>query len=165
MCGFTSIKLFRIRPELDVALVEHKKLRLVAKVKWENKIRERDVRKVEDKFEEDGTEVNLLIVPDKGLLPRKIRKRGSLRLEGCAISPSITAPSRHKRSSCGRFSCASCIVRTQGGTSQWTLTRDSSCRPWASHPFRPPKKREGKEGLRFRSRCPPLCRGDRGPRA
>ena len=69
--GLQPVRVERPDLELDVALVEHKHLHLVAEVKWRDKIRERDIRKVEDKFEKAGANLNLLIVPDKGLLPRK----------------------------------------------------------------------------------------------
>ncbi|NJE42044.1 ATP-binding protein [Thermococcus sp. GR6] len=57
--------------ELDVALLRNKKLHLVAEVKWKEKIREKDIRKAENKFEEAGGKINLLIVPDKEALPRE----------------------------------------------------------------------------------------------
>lgn len=57
--------------ELDVALLRNKKLYLVAEVKWREKIREKDIRKAENKFDEAGGRINLLIVPDKESLPRE----------------------------------------------------------------------------------------------
>ncbi len=69
--GLQPVRVERPELELDVALVEHKRLRLVAEVKWKNKIKKQDIRKAEDKFDKAGAETNLLIVPDKGLLPEK----------------------------------------------------------------------------------------------
>ena len=69
--GLQPVRVEKPELKLDVALVEHKKLQLVAEVKWRNKIRDRDIRRAEDKFERTGAKRNLLIVPDKGLLPRK----------------------------------------------------------------------------------------------
>ncbi len=56
--------------EVDIALLRNKKLHLVAKVKWKEKVKERNIRKVEEKFEGLNAKKKLLIVPDKEILPR-----------------------------------------------------------------------------------------------
>ncbi|AEH23969.1 Archaeal ATPase [Pyrococcus yayanosii CH1] len=56
--------------EVDVALLKNRKLHLVAEVKWKEKIKEKDIRKVEEKFEEINAKKKLLIVPDRNDLPR-----------------------------------------------------------------------------------------------
>ncbi|NJE77425.1 ATP-binding protein, partial [Thermococcus sp. ES12] len=56
--------------EVDIALLRNKKLHLVAEVKWKEKIKERDIKKVEEKFEALNAKRKLLIVPDKEILPR-----------------------------------------------------------------------------------------------
>ncbi|USS40921.1 ATP-binding protein [Thermococcus aggregans] len=56
--------------EVDVALLRNKKLYLVAEVKWKGRIKERDIRKAEEKFEDLNAKKKLLIVPDKKVLPR-----------------------------------------------------------------------------------------------
>ncbi|ACS89326.1 MULTISPECIES: ATPase [Thermococcus] len=56
--------------EVDIALLRNKKLYLVAEAKWKEKIKEKDIRKVEEKFEGLNAKKKLLIVPDKKVLPR-----------------------------------------------------------------------------------------------
>ncbi|ASJ16824.1 ATPase [Thermococcus chitonophagus] len=56
--------------EIDVSLVRNRKLYLVAEVKWKEKIRERDIRKAEDKLEKIEAKKKVLIVPDRRALPR-----------------------------------------------------------------------------------------------
>ncbi|WP_240924268.1 ATP-binding protein [Thermococcus sp. 21S7] len=69
--GLQPVRIEKPELELDVALVKNRRFYLVAEVKWKEKLREWDIRKAENKFESAGAEVNLLIVPDKSVLPRE----------------------------------------------------------------------------------------------
>ena len=54
-------------PQIDIALMNFKKLSLVAEVKWRDKITKRDIHTIEEKLNKFDCE-RLLIVPDKKIV-------------------------------------------------------------------------------------------------
>ncbi len=56
-------------PEIDVALVEYRSLRVVAEVKWVNRLSTSDVKRIEAKLARFPEAEKILIVPDKTIVP------------------------------------------------------------------------------------------------
>ncbi|MFA4647374.1 hypothetical protein P8X24_09020 [Pyrococcus kukulkanii] len=50
-------------PDLEIGIA-------LVKNKWKEKVKEKDVRKAEEKFKSISAKKKLLIVPNKGVLPR-----------------------------------------------------------------------------------------------
>ncbi len=65
--GLKPVKI--LEPEIDIALVEYKQLRIVAEVKWVNKLSKREVLKIEEKLNRFPETRKILIVPDQSIVP------------------------------------------------------------------------------------------------
>ena len=65
--GLQAVKIFD--PEVDIALAEFDKVKLVAEVKWQNRITKADVRRAEKKLEQFEEARKLLIVPSRENMP------------------------------------------------------------------------------------------------
>lgn len=65
--GLKPVKI--LEPEIDIALVEYKRVRVVAEVKWASRITKREVNEVEDKLGKFLDARQILIVPDKTIVP------------------------------------------------------------------------------------------------
>jgi hypothetical protein len=61
--GLEPVKVFE--PEVDIALAEFDKIKVVAEVKWQGRVTKADVRKAEKKLEQFEGAEKLLIVPSK----------------------------------------------------------------------------------------------------
>jgi hypothetical protein len=66
--GLKPVKV--MEPEIDIALAEYKKLKIVAEVKWKKSIDREDVRKAEEKLYKVRAEKRFLILPDKDKAPK-----------------------------------------------------------------------------------------------
>ena len=60
-------------PEIDIALTEFKKLKVIGEVKWKKRVGEKEIRKIEEKFERFKNVEKYLIVPEKKILERNPR--------------------------------------------------------------------------------------------
>ncbi len=58
--------------EIDIALADFKKLKVIAEVKWKSHINKQELKKIEEKFEEFDCK-KILIVPDKKIIKRKLK--------------------------------------------------------------------------------------------
>jgi len=67
LLGLKPVKI--LEPEIDITLVEFKKIKLVAEVKWKNKLSRREVKEVEDKLLRFEEARKILIVPDQTIVP------------------------------------------------------------------------------------------------
>lgn len=67
--GLQPVKIAKPELEVDIALREHKKIKVVAEVKWKKDIDNRDVRSVEEKLSKFDAK-RILIVPSKDFLNR-----------------------------------------------------------------------------------------------
>ncbi len=65
--GLKPVKI--LEPEIDIALVEYKKIRVVAEVKWASRLTKREVNEIEDKLGKFSDARQILIVPDKTIVP------------------------------------------------------------------------------------------------
>jgi len=65
--GYKPVKV--LEPEIDIALVEYQRIRLVAEVKWVGKLDRRAVRNIEAKLSQFPDARKLLVVPDKTIVP------------------------------------------------------------------------------------------------
>ncbi len=65
--GLKPVKV--LEPEIDIALVEYKRIQLVAEVKWSNKLTKSEVKKIEEKLGRFPDARQILIVPDKTIVP------------------------------------------------------------------------------------------------
>ena len=65
--GLQTVKI--MKPEIDIALVSFGKIRIVAEVKWKNRIKKSEVREAEAKLAQTGAERRMLIVPDASAAP------------------------------------------------------------------------------------------------
>jgi len=60
-----------LEPEIDIALVQFKKLHLLAEVKWTAEITKSELRRIEEKLSKVPAKERMLILPDKSILPRE----------------------------------------------------------------------------------------------
>jgi len=67
--GLQPVKIAKPELEVDIALREHRKIKVVAEVKWKKDIDNRDVRSVEEKLSKFDAK-RILIVPSKDFLNR-----------------------------------------------------------------------------------------------
>jgi hypothetical protein len=65
--GLKPVKI--LEPEIDIALTEFKRIRLVAEVKWKRGLDRSEVRKVEEKLARFPDAEKILIVPDATIVP------------------------------------------------------------------------------------------------
>ncbi|ALL00464.1 hypothetical protein Pyrde_0414 [Pyrodictium delaneyi] len=65
--GYKPVKI--LEPEIDIALAEFQRIRLVAEVKWVEKLTRRELRHIEEKLARFPDAQALLIVPDKTIVP------------------------------------------------------------------------------------------------
>ncbi|NPA76671.1 MAG: ATP-binding protein [Candidatus Diapherotrites archaeon] len=65
--GLQAVKI--MKPEIDIALASFEKIRIVAEVKWKNRIKRSEVREAEAKLAQTGAEKRILIVPDASAVP------------------------------------------------------------------------------------------------
>ncbi len=67
LMGLKPVKI--INPEIDIALTEFKKVKVVAEVKWKNKLSRTEIMKVEEKLTRFQEARKILIVPDQSIVP------------------------------------------------------------------------------------------------
>ncbi|MHA1593291.1 MAG: hypothetical protein ACTSXJ_08440 [Candidatus Baldrarchaeia archaeon] len=67
--GMQPVKIARPELEVDIALREHKRIKIVAEIKWKREVDEREVRSIEEKLSKFDAR-RLLIVPTKDVLKR-----------------------------------------------------------------------------------------------
>ncbi|MCD6143426.1 MAG: ATP-binding protein [Thermococcus sp.] len=72
--GFQPVKVAKPQLEIDVALVDHKKVKVVAEVKWKDSVKKEEIRKIEEKLHEFENAEKILIVPEREAL--KIEPEG-----------------------------------------------------------------------------------------
>ena len=65
--GLKPVKV--LEPEIDIALVEYKGIHLVAEVKWSNELTKSEVKKIEEKLGKFPDARQILVVPDKTIVP------------------------------------------------------------------------------------------------
>ena len=65
--GLKPVKI--LDPEIDIALLDYRRVRIVAEVKWVNRITRETVRKIESKLFRFEDAEKILIVPDKAIVP------------------------------------------------------------------------------------------------
>jgi len=65
--GYKPVKI--LEPEIDIAPAGFQRIRLVAEVKWVEKLTRRELRHVEEKLARFPDAQALLIVPDKTIVP------------------------------------------------------------------------------------------------
>ncbi len=66
--GLKPVKI--IEPyEIDIALVEYKKLKIVGEVKWKNKLTRDEIKRIESKLHYYPEAEKILIVPDESIVP------------------------------------------------------------------------------------------------
>ncbi len=68
--GLQPVKIAKPDLEVDVALRDHRKVKVVAEVKWKRKVGRREVRNVEEKLSRFDAR-RILIVPDRKVLERE----------------------------------------------------------------------------------------------
>lgn len=61
--GLKPVKI--LKPEVDIALVEYKRLKVVGEVKWKRRVTREEVREAEEKLSKFDAERKILIVPEK----------------------------------------------------------------------------------------------------
>ena len=67
LMGLKPIKI--LNPEIDIALIEFKKVKVVAEVKWKNKLSRTEIMNVEEKLTRFQEARKILIVPDQSIVP------------------------------------------------------------------------------------------------
>ena len=67
LMGLKPIKI--LNPEIDIALIEFKKVKVVAEVKWKNKLSRTEIMNVEEKLTRFQEARKILIVPDQSMVP------------------------------------------------------------------------------------------------
>ena len=72
--GLQPVKVAKPQLEIDVALVDHKKVKVVAEVKWKDSVKKEEIRKIEEKLYEFENAEKILIVPEREVL--KIEPEG-----------------------------------------------------------------------------------------
>jgi hypothetical protein len=68
--GFWAEKIVEKDYEIDVALTDFKKLKAIAEIKWKKELADKELRRIEEKFEKYSCR-KILIVPDASTLPRQ----------------------------------------------------------------------------------------------
>ncbi len=64
--GLRPVKI--LRPEVDIALVEFKRLEVVGEVKWKERVSRREIKEVEEKLDGLDVERKILVVPEESVL-------------------------------------------------------------------------------------------------
>ncbi len=64
--GLKPVKI--LEPEVDIALMEYKKLKIIGEVKWKNKLTRREIREIEEKLDKLDAERKILVVPEENIL-------------------------------------------------------------------------------------------------
>ncbi len=72
LMGLKPVKI--LEPEIDIALVEFNKIRIVAEVKWKNKLDKEEIRRIEEKLNRFEEAEKILIVPDQSIIPETTLK-------------------------------------------------------------------------------------------
>ncbi len=72
--GLQPVKIAKPQHEIDIALRDHKQIRLVAEVKWKRKIDRKEVWKIEEKLLRYEKAKKLLIIPSKEILEEEPSK-------------------------------------------------------------------------------------------
>ncbi len=72
LMGLKPVKI--LEPEIDIALVEYNRIKLVAEVKWKNKITREEIRRIEEKLNKFEEAEKILIVPDQTIVPETTLK-------------------------------------------------------------------------------------------
>ncbi|MGC8576429.1 MAG: hypothetical protein ACP5M7_00260 [Thermoproteota archaeon] len=73
MMGFWAEKIVERDYEIDVALTDFKKLKAVAEIKWKKELTNKELMRIEEKFEKYNCR-KILIIPDVSTLPRQPRE-------------------------------------------------------------------------------------------
>jgi len=67
LMGLKPVKIFD--PDIDVTLIEFKRVKVVAEVKWKNKLTRAEIMKIEEKLMRFPEARKILIVPDQTIVP------------------------------------------------------------------------------------------------
>ncbi len=57
-----------MEPEVDIALVDYKRLKVVGEVKWKKRVTQKEVREVEEKLSKFNVQRKILIVPEEDIV-------------------------------------------------------------------------------------------------
>jgi len=64
--GLKPVKI--LEPEIDIALTEYKRLKVVGEVKWKKRVTQKELRKTEEKLDHLNAERKILIVPEETVI-------------------------------------------------------------------------------------------------
>jgi len=71
--GMQPVKIAKPELEVDIALADFKKIKVVGEVKWKENVGERDIRNTEEKLGKFRDDRRIMIVPEKDVLKREPR--------------------------------------------------------------------------------------------